>query len=67
MCVGHPKNSMFTGNRCAVYAGFRVHVKEALGLPIGGAVDLVLGSGRLALHTPDTGYHYICHLVLPHI
>jgi hypothetical protein len=41
-----------------VYAGFRVHVKEALGLPVSGAVDLVLGGGRLALHTPDTGYYY---------
>jgi hypothetical protein len=37
---------------------FRVHVKEALGLPVSGAVDLVLGGGRLALHTPDTGYYY---------
>ena len=33
-----------------------MHVKEALGLPISGAVDLVLGGGHLALHTPDTGY-----------
>ena len=32
-----------------------MQVKETEGLKICGAADLVLGDGRLALHTPDTG------------
>lgn len=41
---------------CSFITGFRVQVKETEGLKICGAADLVLGDGRLALHTPDTGW-----------
>ena len=34
-----------------------MQVKESEGLVVSGAADLVLGDGRLALHTPDTGRH----------
>ena len=32
-----------------------MQVKESEGLAVSGAVDLVLGDGKLALHTPDSG------------
>ena len=34
-----------------------MQVKESEGLAVGGAADLVLGDGRLALHAPDSGYY----------
>lgn len=36
-------------------------VKEAEGLSVSGAADLVLGEGQLALHAPDTGHCYLYH------
>jgi hypothetical protein len=40
---------------------FRVQVKESEALTVsGGAADLVVGDGRLALHTPDTGRMLVC-------
>lgn len=39
-----------------------MQVKEAEGLSVSGAADLVLGEDRLALHAPDTGHCYLYSL-----
>ena len=55
LCECFPCKPCWGTLHLSVNPGFRVQVKESEGLAVSGAVDLVLGDGKLALHTPDSG------------